>query len=162
MKIVLIIVLIGCCTYIGYGFSKYYTLRNVFFADMTLLMDKLKLDIKFSKEKVGDIVKNFNPFSKHFKLLCDNFVGILEVGKFDEQQLFDGINFLKLEEKNTLQAFFKSLGRFDIENQTNQINSFLEEVKKYQISASADKDKYSSLFIKIGFIIGVLIALIIV
>ena len=162
MKYILIIILMGCCTYIGYGFSKYYTNRKVFFNDLVLLMDKLKLDINFSKDKVGDIVKDYVCFSSHFEKLKNNFLTILQSNQFEDGKLFDGINILKQEEINSLKAFFKSLGRFDVENQTKQIISFKEEFKKYENESNLKKQKYGSLFIKLGFIVGVLISLLII
>ena len=74
MKYVLIIVLIGCCTYVGFGISKYYSNRKDFFSDFVLLLDKLRLDISFSKEKIGDIIASYTPVNKSFKTLNNNFL----------------------------------------------------------------------------------------
>ena len=120
MKIALIIVLIGCCTYIGYGFSKYYSNRKTFYLDLILLMDKLKLDIAFSKEKISNIISSYEPMSKNLKTLCQNFVNMLQQNQFNQDSLFENINILKNEEKNTIALFFKTLGRFDLENQAIQ------------------------------------------
>lgn len=160
MKIALIIILICCCTYIGHGFSKYYTSRKVFFEDMILLMDKLKLDIAFSKEKIGNIISSFEPMSKHQKKLCQNFLGMLQNNKFETDKLFENITILKSDEKNVLGIFFKTLGRFDLENQTNQIISFQNQIQQYKDNAQSLCDKYGSIFTKLGFIVGVLLALI--
>ena len=162
MKYVLIVVLISCCTYIGFGVSRYYKNRKDFFSDLVMLLDKLRLDINFSKEKIGDIISNFSPLSNHFNKLRNNFLSILDTNKFDEEVLIEGINILKDDEISCLISFFKSLGRFDIENQTRQIVSFKEEFQKFESECNQKKQKYGSLFIKLGFIIGVLISLLIV
>ena len=162
MKYILIIVLIACCTYIGIGVSKYYSKRRYFFSDLVLFMDKLRLDISFSKEKIGVIIKNFQEGSRVFEKLKVNFLNILENNHFDEKKLFEGINILKENEKTTLTIFFKSLGRFDSINQTNQIKVFKEEIKKLESNCINQYQKFGSLSIKLGFIVGVLLALILV
>lgn len=159
MKIVLISILIGCCTYIGYGISKYYSNRKIFYLDLILLMDKLKLDIAFSKEKISNIISSYEPMSKNLKILCQNFVNILEVNQFSKDSLFENINILKSEEKNTIALFFKTLGRFDLENQANHIVSFQNQIQQYKISTENMCDKYGTIFTKLGFIIGVLLSL---
>lgn len=112
MKIALIIVLIGCCTYIGYGFSKYYSNRKTFYLDLILLMDKLKLDIAFSKEKISNIISSYEPMSKNLKTLCQNFVNMLQQNQFNQDSLFENINILKNEEKNTIALFFQNAWSF--------------------------------------------------
>ena len=162
MKYVLIIILILCCTYVGYGISKYFSNRKAFFSDLVLMMDKLRLDISFSKEKIGDIVSNFSALSKPFQKLQSNFLQMLKDNEFNQDVLLREINILKEEEKNSIILFFKSLGRFDVENQTKQIVSFTDEFKRYENESAIQKQKYSSLFIKLGFIIGVLISLLVI
>ncbi len=162
MKIALIIVLIGCCTYIGYGFSKYYSNRKTFYLDLILLMDKLKLDIAFSKEKISNIISSYEPMSKSLKTLCQNFVNMLQQNQFNQDSLFENINILKNEEKNTIALFFKTLGRFDLENQANHIVSFQNQIQQYKTLSENMYDKYGTIFTKLGFIVGVLLSLLLI
>ena len=162
MKYFLIIILIACSTYIGWGFSKYYVNRKNFFKEFVLLLDKLKLDISFSKDKITDIISGYDTKNKQIKTLLNNFLIILETGNFEDDLLFKNINILKDDEKNNILLFFKSLGRFDMDNQTKQIEAFKQEFTVFEKNATSKNDKFGSLFVKLGFIVGILISLLVV
>ena len=69
---------------------------------------------------------------------------------------------MKNEEKNTIALFFKTLGRFDLENQANHIVSFQNQIQQYKTLAENMYDKYGTIFTKLGFIVGVLLSLLLI
>lgn len=160
MKFVLIIVLVALCTYVGYGFSKFYVNRYDFFKEFVLFLNKVNLSINFSKDKLKNILGEYKTPSKELTFILKNFLVCLEQKNLSEKQLFAGCKLLKSEEKSTLLAFFNSLGRFDLAGQTKHIESFAKDFELRQKHAEQEKNKYSPLFTKLGLIIGVLISLI--
>ncbi len=160
MKIFLILILIGLCTYVGYGFAKYYINRALFWKEMNLLLEKLKLEINFTKEKLGLIFVSFETKSKELKKLINNFLSCLEQKIFSEEKLFEKIKILKTEEKDTIGQFFKSLGHFDVSGQTKQIEGFQKAFNSFEKQCDEEKKKYASLYVKLGIIVGALIGLI--
>lgn len=162
MKWFLIVVLVVLCGYVGYGFGRYYVLRYLFFKDMGFFLEKLNLKINFSKDKILQILNDFTPSTNQLKVLIENYASCLEKGKLDEEHLFNKINILKQEEKTTIYSFLKSVGRFDTQLQTLQIEAYQKNFKKYESDCEQEKNKYAPLFYKFGIIIGVLIGLILI
>ncbi|MGI5841706.1 MAG: stage III sporulation protein AB [Christensenellales bacterium] len=160
MKLVMILVLVVACTYVGRGFSNHYVLRHSFFNELLMFFNKLNLDINFSREKLKPIIASYTSQSKELSIILKNFLEAIEEKKVDENKLFSGTRLLTQDEKNTLLAFFSSLGRFDLLGQTNQINNFVKQFETTIKQTSADKEKYGTLFTKLGLIIGVVISLI--
>ena len=160
MKFAMIVILVGLCSYVGYGFSKYYTSRNEFYKELVLFLSKVNLSINFSKEKLKSIILAYENKSKELSNILQNFVLCLENNKLKEDTLFLNVKLLDQEEKNVLFKFFSSLGHFDLENQTKQIESFSKIFENRQKNAEQEKNKYAPLFTKLGLIVGVIISLI--
>ena len=74
--------------------------------------------------------------------------------------MFKDIKILNDEEKNMILIFFLSLGKFDVFNQTKQLNSQKEELNKLYSNAEQEAKKYAPLYLKLGIIFGLAIALI--
>lgn len=160
MKFFMILLLILLCTYVGYGFSKYYINRHDFWKEMKLFLNKVNLDINFSREKLKPIIHSYTAKSKELQLLLKNFILCLDEGTITEKALFAGIKLLFEDEKNILFPLFKNIGHFDLQGQTKQLENYIEIIDKYQKDTETEKNKFAPLFTKLGLIIGVVISLI--
>lgn len=153
-----VVVLFG---YLGYGFSSYYTSRSKFFKNLELLFEKLNLEINFSQSKLIEIIKNFDTHNKDVKKLSCNFIRCLEYDlEITNQAIFEGIKILNDDEKNVVCMFLKTLGKFDAFNQTKQLASQKQELNLLYKSAEEEAKKYAPLYIKLGIIAGLVVALI--
>lgn len=155
----MILLLVGLCTYVGYGFSRYYVNRFEFMKEFRLFLASITLNINFTHERLASMILAHQTPCKELTKLLKNFLNCLDKKKLDDT-LFDGVKLLKDEEKPVISRFFASLGHFDIENQTKQIEGFDTLFETWQKNAEQDKAKFGSLFIKLGLIIGVMISLI--
>lgn len=161
IKYAILVVVVGLCGYIGFGFSSYYTNRAKFFKSLELLFDKLKTEIRFSQHKLIEILCAFPSHSVHTKKLIKNFVDCLNLDKeISNQNLFADIKILSEDEKNLLLIFFQTLGKFDALNQTNQIATQQNELANFAKRSEDDAKKYAPLYIKLGIIVGLVVALI--
>lgn len=160
MKFLMIIVLIALCTYVGFGFSKYYVQRYIFFKEFREFLNKFNLKINFSKDKLQDVVKNHNSKNKNIISLLNNFLEGLENKKLTKENLLKHIKILKDEEKDIIFNFFSQVGHFDLLGQTRQIENYNKLFEDIEKTAEIEKNKFSPLFIKLGLIIGVVISLI--
>lgn len=160
MKLILIVALIVLCGYIGFGLSRYYVNRRKFFEELVMLMEKLSLDINFTKDKLTDILLSQKINSKSLSLLVNNFIAILDGPELNFEALFDGIKFLSEDEKGIILSFFKSLGRFDVELQTLQIFQYRERLQDILKVCEEKERKYSPMFIKLALMFGAVIGLI--
>lgn len=161
IKYLILFAVAGICTYIGWGLSGYYTNRSKFFKSVELLFDNLKTEIRFSQGKLIELLSNFRPHSKDAQTLITNFVDCLNFDKeINSQNLFLNIKILGEDEKNVLATFFKSLGKFDAFNQTNQLANQQIQLADFFQRAEEDAKKFGTLYIKLGIIVGLAIVLI--
>ena len=118
---------------LGHGISKYYIERKKFFSELELFMSNLSSHINFGREKIIDIVSDYNQQNKcvFMDKLCNNYIDILKEKNNVDQELFKGVTILKKDEMQVLQNFFSSLGKFDIYSQTKEINSYAVKFGEY-------------------------------
>lgn len=99
--------------------------------------EKLLLNLKFGKEPISKIVKDFPSVLK----------------------LYNGE--LKLNTKNAefINNYLQNLGYTDAISQIDYLNEKKLHLKKYKDESFDDYKKYGSLYIKIFFMVGILIAI---
>lgn len=165
MKILLLCLIVTCCTYIGYGLSSYYRKRLKIFRDCHSFSNKLIVEINFAKNNLKEIIKSsINSYSSDFKSVLNGYLNYLnsDAKVLATEQLFKKNNFLSDDEKQTIFLFFKSLGRYDAENQILEIEHFKQKFESMCESAESENKKYSSLYIKLGLMFGILVAILLI
>ena len=70
--------------------------------------------------------------------------------------------FLKEEERRFTENYFLMLGRGDSVSQKGYFTSVKEQLCKLQVSAENSSKKYGDLYIKLGFLCGLLILILII
>lgn len=161
IKYIILFIIVILCSYIGYGFSSFYTNRSKFFKSLELLFEKLKTEISFSQSKLIEILQTFTTNSKDAKRFIENFIECLNFDKsLDNENLFKNIKILNDDEKNIILLFTKTLGKFDVPRQSQQLTSQKEELSALYKKADEEAKKFGGLYIKLGVILGLVIALI--
>ncbi|MCD8372282.1 MAG: hypothetical protein LUD27_03165 [Clostridia bacterium] len=74
------------------------------------------------------------------------------------KELTEGKCILKGEDGDFLESYIKNLGKTDAASQIDYLNDRKVYIKKYKDESFADYKKYSSLYVKIFFMLGALIA----
>lgn len=164
IKIMLCMGVIVFCGVIGYGVSNFYILRKKFFFCFNHFLICLKSDISFNAYNLVDIISkniNQNYQSKEFKILLESYKYNLQ-GKLVKEAFFKDIKILTAEEQDGIFNFFNALGKTDIKMQLEEIEKVLEANNLYYIDAKEESKKYSSLYTKLGVIIGAFIAVLII
>ena len=165
MKYVLVGVIVAGMAYIGYGLSYYYRIRKKFFEDIILFCEKLSVDISFSKEILSSIVlNNLGNFSKEFRMILNEYLFYLKNNgtTLNKDSLFNKVKILKDEEKDSITIFFKSLGKLDMTNQINEIDNFKTKFISYKNTADEENKKFGALSLKLMFLLGLLIVIILI
>ena len=163
MKLVLVIVIIVCFLFLGYGLSKYYIERKRFFSEFELFLSNLNSSISFGREKLLDIIEKNNQYkSETLSKLCDNYATALKNKMPVDDKIFDGISTLKNDEKQLFISFFSMLGKYDVYSQNKEINSYSVKFSELYQYANEDCKKYASLIIKLTVIAGLLVCLLII
>lgn len=163
MKVILIVVLCVITTYIGYLLSRQYKQRRDLYVNLKDFVDKISSEIKFKNSSIKDLClsyeKNYN--GEFLKILKTYTKSLDEKSEFS----LDDIAVVKSytdEEKSLITNFFNSLGKFDLKTQIEDMNNFKRRFEEYCEDAKSEYKKYSSLFTKLGLIIGLAISIIII
>lgn len=162
MKYVFIFFAFCLCVLVGYAVSLKYTKRRNFFQSLVDLSTKLSLDINFSRDKLKNLIENYDNSSKKF--LCgvdEKFLSYLaKKEELNSNVMFKDCEFLKNDEKDLVLLFFKALGRSDVENQTKEIKNFGEKFSQIKDICEVEKKKFGGLSLKLGIVAGLFLAII--
>ena len=123
-----------------------------FFNSVEITCDKFISDISYKKSNVNSVLKGKYP-SNEYNLLIDNFT------KNNKLVL---PNFLSIEEKLLIEDMFNSLGKMDSEAQTKYILSIKNQIKKISNEKLLNYKKFYNLSIKLGFIFGLFIFIMVI
>lgn len=105
-----------------------------------------------------------NSYSSDFKSVLNGYLIYInsDAKVLNQEELLKKNNFLSDDEKQTIYLFFKSLGRYDAENQIKEIEHFKQKFESLSLSAENESKKYSSLYIKLGLMFGILVAILLI
>ena len=146
LKIITCILIICISTYIGYSYSNKYIKINDFykgFYDFNLL---IKNKISFSKETLNTIIKNLDD-----KNIFNEIIKTEKTPKF-----------LCEEDIKEFKNYIEKLGKSDSDSQIDILKSYDSILDNKVKEAEKNKDKYKTVFIKIGFLIGLIISVAII
>ncbi len=147
MKIVLGIVLICLSTLLGYIMSGKFSLRKEFYNDFYNFNNKLKQEISFKQTTITNIIKNND--ESDFYLVLNNYI---KNNSFD----FDK-QYLSKDEIEYLHNYLKILGTGDKQSQLEFLGKANESIMEKQKESTENEKKYIVLYIKLGFLIGLVL-----
>ena len=160
MKYVFIIIAIIVCSCIGWFLSQRYKKRKEFFNSLIMFSNKLSVDINFSRAKLSEVVNSFDKvYSKNLCGIKENYLNYLSSkNELVKEKLFDKNVPATGEEKDLIFLFFKCLGRLDASGQTKEIENFKTRFIEMKDKADLEYKKYGSMYLKLGFIAGLFLA----
>ena len=162
-KILLGIAVLFFSTFCGYFFSKKYRNRKDFFVKMSAFNDCFLNEIFYYKRPLSEVVKEsslkggFGLFASYFlknlsrpNLLLDSKVALENMGCFSK------------DEQEFILRYFSSLGKGDSRAQTQYFLSIKTSLNEYMDRAKADYSRYGKLYLKLGFLSGLAILVLII
>lgn len=156
IKLLFVLIIVGCFTYIGYSLSNYYRKRVLFFTECVNFCNSISLKINFSKSFLKELIEKQVEISK--SEIKDVFKNYLETYSLEKINIY----YLCDDEKNIFINFVNELGKFDCENQLNQIEKCKNEFENILDTSIKEKSKYSSLYLKIFFLIGLVLSILVI
>ena len=136
IKILLLIAAAGLTTSIGVFLSAKKKRRMKIFSELYEFNEQLLLNLKFSRQTIDKIAQNFK------------FIPDLLKGK----KLLDG------SDGEVVGEYIYNLGKSDALSQIDYLNERKAVLTKFKDESAENYKKYSSLYIKIFFLLGVLMA----
>lgn len=163
MRLFFLIGIIGLSGSIGLIISNHYKERKKFFFDFKNFICALKNEINFSLIKIIDAMEKFLSITKNKNLtnLISNYIYILKNKKeLSIDGLFKDVAILTDQEKQNIFLFFNRLGRVDITNQISELDNYIKIFDENYMKVKFESEKYSSLYTKMGLLIGLFVAII--
>ena len=152
MRLFLGIILLLLCLFIGYCMSGKYHFRSIFFSDFLSFNTLLTQEIAFKQTTIVNIIKNQSVKNDFYYLL----------NKYISNEIKDfNIQYLTTQEKNFALEYFEKIGRFDKETQLEYLNNVNKIIIEKQQASSLDEKKYNALYIKLSFLIGLILLIIV-
>ena len=131
-------------------FSKKLAARADYYKALTACINHISSEVKFRQNPIKMVVESFmrlgeTPLSKNLAEYLTAFDPTL-------LQLSKGV--LKEKESMEVQKFFGSLGSLDSDTQVFELETYQEKFERIAQETAEKRSKYSALYIKLGFFIG--------
>lgn len=156
MSGIIVIFVCGCAgCLIGVFFYKKYKERSAYFTDVVGLIETLVVDVRYRQDGLLMVLNNYKVGLKSdFSSTIESFLN----GNIGEQK----ISVLNKIERKRVEKFFASLGRIDSDTQLLLLQGEKEEFTKLSTLAKEKFVKYGSMFIKLGFLLGIGIGILLI
>ncbi len=157
------IAIVAFASFCGYLLSKKYRQRRLFFTCWREFNEQFINEIAYYRRPLSDFL-SLRTYEGEFQTLLQEYAQILsEYAKSGENRLdLSEYSFLIDDEKTVVFDYFRMLGRGDSASQKSYFLSLRDTLVKYQTIANEQGKKYEDLYIKLGFLCGLFILILII
>lgn len=162
-KLIIGIIIVVFTTLCGYLLAKKYRKRKLFFKELSEFNERFLSEISYYRRPIKEFAFKYAYKGEFANLLQDYFEGI-EDRALEEKSLLDEpvYSFLKAEEKQVVEDYFLMLGKGDSASQKGYFSSVKNGLLTLKTNAETACKKYGDLYVKLGFLCGLLILILIV
>ena len=162
-KFLLGIVIVAFTSFCGYLLSKKYRRRKVFFSQINEFNERFLNEMSYYRRPLTEFFSKYE-YTKEFKFLLDDYIQTLRNGQTSLEKALEtaDYDFLKKEEKSFICDYFNMLGKGDSVSQKAYFSSVKECLKKQANEAMIESKRYGDLYIKLGFLCGLFILILII
>lgn len=152
MKTVILALIPLISAFIGYLISAGLKESSDFWDSFLTWHKKIKSEIAFSQSSLAEI---FAVDDKNDLFLC-------AAKEFVQNDAVGTLSFLSKEEKSFLQKYLSRLGTTDKDSQLDFLNSMENELNSFRNAAETKRKKIRPLFVKLGFLLGLIVFILVV
>lgn len=138
---------------IGYLFSLQYGQAREFWAKFKFWHKKIKAEISFSQSSLSEIFES-GEISDPFCLSAKEYLAAKKINT--------ELRFLSKEEISFLYKYLQNLGTTDKDSQLNFLNSLEPELENYSENAAEKDKKFRPLYVKLGFLLGLIVFILVI
>jgi stage III sporulation protein AB len=163
VKFFLGVAIVAFTSFCGYLLSKKYRRRKLFFQQFRLFNERFLSEISYYRRPLREFFSAY-VYQGDFERLLKDF-SLALVGKKELSKVFhceETLEFLTKEEVVKVEAYFRMLGKGDSASQKSYFSAMKEELNTLQNQAETAANRYGDLYIKIGFLCGLFILILIV
>lgn len=157
MKIALIIILIFVIMLIARLVGEQYKDKYDFFFNLKSFLNHLKLNMSFKQDKIVKFLSKIEA-KKQFKIFILAYENYLKTNEI----YLDDIKVLDESDKKVLIDIIKNIGRFDANNEINQIDNFLVIIEEKLQTSKEDKEKLCPMILKLSLLFAIGLSIILI
>ena len=147
LKLIVGFLIVFACTVLGRLKANGLKQKRDFFSYLEDFFIYLKREISFSSASVYEAVRAYSCPLEDLTLMLKSFLdGELCVPSY-----------LSSNERDFICKFFKKIGRSDKNNELELISFYIEEIGKMKMAENFKHSKFSRIYVKIGFFVGMIV-----
>ena len=163
LKFMVGIAIVAFSSFCGYRLTGKYRRKKQFFKHFSTFNSRFLEELSYSRRPLGEILSK-NMYSGEFQLLLYAFATYL---KERDKEFFLTLNeevfsFLSEDEKMEICDYFLTLGKGDSRTQKEYFSSMKGRVETRFLEAEERCKRYTDLYIKLGFLCGLFILILII
>ena len=156
-KFILCLAIVFFTSLCGWILAKRYKKRRDFLMQLSEFNDRFLSEVDYYKRPLKEFILEY-PYKNEFGDFLLDFTG----GLGEKTLSLDELEFLTIENKRLIHSCFSMLGKGDTASQKKYFNGMKELLKKAYGEAETTYKKYGNLYVKLGFLCGLLIVILII
>ena len=164
MKLIVGVLIVAFTSYCGYFLAKKYRMRKSFFIQLYEFNERFLNELSYYRRPLSSFLKNYE-YKGEFLELINVFFGQLSEKSTQNKGVYDLLkeyDFLKDDEKSFIADYFRMLGVSDSGSQKEYFLAVRSSLSEYKLRGEADSEKFGGLYVKLGFLCGLTILIVIV
>lgn len=145
MRLLLGVICLILSLFVGCKLSQKFTFKRKFYSDFKNFNERFISEVSFTQKTISQIINDNN---SDFYLYLRNKINSNESLK---------INYLKKEEYELLTDYISNIGNSDKNTQMLYLNAVKSQIDNCFIKSKDDEKRYKTLYIKMSFLIGLII-----
>ena len=141
----------------GYFLARKYRQRKLFFTQLCAFNERFIGEVSYYRRPIREFAAKYVYRGEFDELLKGFFAGIEEGVSPIEILERKEFSFLKEEEKRVVEDYFLMLGKGDSASQKGYFIAVKDGLASLQAEAETTCKKYADLYVKLGFLCGLLI-----
>ena len=165
VKVVLGVVIVCITTFSGRLLAGKYRRRKDFFVQMSEFNNRFLTEVSYTKRPLLEFFESFS-YHGEFQELLEEVISAKQknmVMKGSSQGIdFSPFSFLTADEKALIGDYFLTIGKGDSSSQKTYFSGMKEQLTSLRKRCEEEGKKYGELYIKLGFLFGLAILVLIV
>lgn len=156
VKVIVFVLVVSGCTFLGWLFSAKYRKRRQFFTQLLKFNARLQSELSFSRLSILSFLEKYE-YSGEFAQFLAGYRTGLELGTMEID-----LPFLSKEEEQLLLDYFLSLGKSDAGTQLQLLGGYEKRFAALSQEVAAESSRYETLYLKLGLLFGLLVVILLV
>lgn len=157
IKILLCVMAVTLCVMLAWLLTRKYRLRMMFYYNLHLFNERLVNEVSYTKIPLPAFMEKYT-FSGDFKRMLE----VKRDARFDNGDEGCNMDYLSEDERKFLGDYFRMIGKSDAASQRTYLSAMREEITEKKQKSEELYRKYFSLYIKLGFLAGLILVVLIV